>query len=99
MRPDREGTITVCKAYENMCKAFERSRQEALKTGRAEGREEGRAEGREEGRAEGREEGRAAVLQETAQRLDARGMNPAEIAKIVDVSEETVRQWLNPASA
>lgn len=62
------------------------------------GRREGRLEGRREGRREGQLEGERKGKMETALNLRHMGMDDAFIAKAVNVSIETVRQWLAEAS-
>ena len=47
-----------------------------------------------EGRAEGRVEGRETQAKDTALRMLQRGFSIEEIADIINVSVETVKQWL-----
>jgi predicted transposase/invertase (TIGR01784 family) len=51
----------------------------------------GMAEGRAEGMAEGERKGRTKV----AQKLLSQGKTPAEVAKLVELSEEEVRKLLH----
>lgn len=62
--------------------------------GRMEGRREGRKEGRKEGRAEGELKGKM----ETAANLYRMGMDMDFIAKAVNASLATVKQWLSQTS-
>jgi predicted transposase/invertase (TIGR01784 family) len=63
--------------------------------GRAEGMAEGRAEGMAEGRAEGMAEGERKGRIKVAQNLLSQGKTPAEVAKLVELSEEEVRKLLH----
>lgn len=76
---------------QNMCEVLDRIESR----GRQEGRREGRQEGRREGRQEGRREGELKGKQETAVNLRNMGMEPDFIARAVNVSVETVKQWLS----
>ena len=55
-------------------------------------KEEGREEGREEGLEEGREEGREAERVETVEKLIRKGKNIEEIADLLDLSLDFVRE-------
>ncbi|GGJ80537.1 putative transposase/invertase (TIGR01784 family) [Anoxybacillus voinovskiensis] len=54
-------------------------------------REEGRKEGLKKGLEQGREEG----IKETIRKMNEKGMSIAEIANILDMAEEEVRERLN----
>ena len=47
------------------------------------------------GRAEGREEGRLDVLRETARRMYSKGRDMADIADLLDISEDQVTAWID----
>lgn len=87
---------------QNMCEVLDRIENKGRREGRLEGRREGRLEGHREGRLEGRREGQLEGERkgkmETALNLRHMGMDDAFIAKAVNVSIETVRQWLAEAS-
>ena len=85
----------VCKeaaegGLKNMCEVLDKIEDR----GRKEGRMEGRMEGRREGRAEGELKGKM----ETAVNLRNMGMDMDFIAKAVNVSLATVKQWLSQTS-
>lgn len=85
----------VCKeaaegGLKNMCEVLDKIEDR----GRKEGRMEGRMEGRREGRAEGELKGKM----ETAVNLHNMGMDMDFIAKAVNASLATVKQWLSQAS-
>lgn len=79
--------------YQEMCEVSERIYREGI--------EEGKAEGRAEGRAEGKAEGKLESQKETAKSLAEIGMTIEDIAKVLKVSVQLVREWLsgsvNPA--
>ena len=77
-----------------MCEVLDRIENKGRREGRLEGRREGRLEGHREGQLEGERKGKM----ETALNLRHMGMDDAFIAKAVNVSIETVRQWLAEAS-
>ena len=54
-----------------------------------------RAEGREEGRAEGIKEGHLDFLWNTARRMYSKGRDAADIADLLDISEEQVTAWID----
>lgn len=56
--------------------------------------EEGRAEGRQEGRAEGRAEGKAEVIIN----MKAKGFTVNQIAEILDMTEENIKQYIDTYS-
>jgi predicted transposase/invertase (TIGR01784 family) len=72
-------------------KTIARIKQKEHARGMAEGRAEGMAEGRAEGMAEGERKGRIKV----AQKLLSQGKTPAEVAKLVELSEEEIRKMLH----
>lgn len=74
----------------NMCEVLDKIEDR----GRKEGRREGRMEGRKEGRAEGELKGKM----ETAANLYKMGMDMDFIAKAVNASVATVKQWLSQTS-
>jgi predicted transposase/invertase (TIGR01784 family) len=87
---------TVASLFERTLEeAYQKKRMEGLKRGLEEGHtkgiEEGRQEGRQEGRKEGRQEGRHEAAVNTARKLLARGMEPADVADLVELSIEEVR--------
>ena len=61
--------------------------------GLEEGLQKGMEEGLQKGREEGREEGRDAERRAIALRKLSRGIRPEEIADLLQVPEEQVRQW------
>ena len=61
-----------------MCEVMEKLRDESLA----------------EGRAEGRVEGRETQAKDTALRMLQKGFGVEEIADIINVNVETVKQWL-----
>ena len=79
--------------YQEMCEVSERIYREGI--------EEGKAKGRAEGRAEGKAEGKLESQKETAKSLAEIGMTMEDIAKVLKVSVQLVREWLsgsvNPA--
>lgn len=79
---------------QNMCEVLDKIEDR----GRMEGRKEGRVEGRREGRKEGRAEGELKGKMETAANLYRMGMDMDFIAKAVNASLATVKQWLSQTS-
>ena len=59
--------------------------------------EEGQTEGQKEGRKKGRTEGELKAKKKTALNLADMGIAPEKIAKAVEVSVATVKQWLDGA--
>ncbi len=74
-----------------MCEVSERIYREGIEEGKAKGRAEGIAEGRAQGKAEGKLESQ----KETAKRLAEIGMTMEDIAKVLKVSVQMVREWLS----
>ncbi|NBC30741.1 MAG: hypothetical protein GVY29_12215 [Spirochaetes bacterium] len=74
-----------------MASLFERTLEEAYQKKRLEGLKPGLEEGRTKGIQEGREEGRRAAAVETARKLLARGMDPEDVAELVELSADEVR--------
>ena len=70
-----------------MCEVSERIYREGI--------EEGKAKGRAEGRAEGKAEGKLESQKETAKSLAEIGMTIEDIAKVLKVSVQLVREWLS----
>ncbi|MCC8164311.1 MAG: Rpn family recombination-promoting nuclease/putative transposase, partial [Lachnospiraceae bacterium] len=60
-------------------------------------REEGREEGRKEGRTEGRKEGREETLVELVKKKLARGISAEEIAEVLEMDVERVRELIGKA--
>lgn len=77
--------------YQEMCEVSERIYREGIEEGKAKGRAEGIAEGRAQGKAEGKLESQ----KETAKRLAEIGMTMEDIAKVLKVSVQMVREWLS----
>ena len=77
-----------------MCEVLDKIEDRGRKEDRMEGRMEGRREGRREGRAEGELKGKM----ETAVNLHNMGMDMDFIAKAVNASLATVKQWLSQTS-
>lgn len=73
--------------YQEMCEVSERIYREGI--------EEGKAKGRAEGRAEGKAEGKLESQKETAKSLAEIGMTIEDIAKVLKVSVQLVREWLS----
>jgi predicted transposase YdaD len=59
------------------------------------GRQEGEQVGLQKGRQEGRQEGRREALLQTARKALAKGMNPAEVAELTELSLEEVQKLAN----
>ena len=57
----------------------------------------GREEGRAEGRAEGIKEGHLDFLRKTARRMYSKGRDTADIADLLDITEEQVTAWIDEA--
>ncbi len=81
-----------------MCEVLDKIEDRGRMEGRKEGRVEGRREGRKEGRKEGRAEGELKGKMETAANLYRMGMDMDFIAKAVNASLATVKQWLSQTS-
>ncbi|MHC5829189.1 MAG: Rpn family recombination-promoting nuclease/putative transposase, partial [Nostoc sp.] len=64
----------------------------------AEGRQEGKQEGRQEGREEGRQEGRQESKLEMIPHLLALGLSIQQIAQMLGLDEQLVRQAAQPKS-
>ena len=68
------------------------------KKGKAEGIAEGMAKGMAKGMAEGMTKGELLKAKEVALNLNQMGLSSEMIAKAVEVSVDTVRQWLSAAA-
>lgn len=66
--------------------------QEALEEGRQEGRQEALEEGRQEGRQEGLERGQLQAKLAMIPRLLQRGLSLEELAEVLELDIETIRQ-------
>lgn len=82
------------KAYHDATEGGLKNMCEVLDKIEDRGRKEGRVEGRKEGRAEGELKGKM----ETAANLYKMGMDMDFIAKAVNASAATVKQWLSQTS-
>ena len=71
---------------------------EGMTRGMAKGRAEGKAEGKAEGMAEGMTKGEMQKAKEVALNLSKMGLTSDMIAKAVEMSVDTVRQWLEVAA-
>jgi predicted transposase/invertase (TIGR01784 family) len=58
-------------------------------------REEGREEGIEQGIEQGMEKGREEEREEAVKKLLAYGMDPEQVSQALQLSPDTVRQYLN----
>ena len=94
----------------NMCEVLDRVEKKGIAKGMAEGMTKGMAKGMAEGMtkgmaegmtkgmAEGMTKGELLKAKEVALNLSKMGLNSEMIAKAVEVSVDTVREWLNAAS-
>jgi predicted transposase/invertase (TIGR01784 family) len=76
---------------ETVASLFERTLEEAYQKKRLEGLKRGLEEGHTKGIQEGRQEGHRAAAVKTARKLLARGMEPEEVAELVELSIEDVQ--------
>ena len=84
--------IEVNSFYDKLiAEGFEKGAEQGLKQGIKQGIEQGREQGREEGIEQGLEQEKT----NTIYRMEGQGFSTAQIAAVVDLPEETVKQILN----
>lgn len=81
-----------------MCEILDRVENRGIAKGMAEGMTRGMAKGKAEGMAEGMTKGEMQKAKEVALNLSQMGLTSDMIAKAVEVSVDTVRQWLDAAA-
>ena len=80
--------------YGEMCEISEKIYKEGVEEGIEKGIEQGIEKGIEQGIEKGIEQGKQETLRKTAETMDRMGMPVETIAQALEVSEETVRAWL-----
>ncbi len=94
MRKIAKGDIQDGLAKEIVDELKAKAVKEAQEQGHAEGIAKGRAEGRAEGRTEGMIEGRLEERKSLIQKMVQNGLNPTEIATMIEVNEAEVQKIL-----
>ena len=96
--PEGEEEVDVAK---KMCKAWQEISDEARETGLAQGLEQGLEQGLAQGLAQGMEQGMAqGIAQEKrkiALNLMSCGMAVADVARMTEATEESVKEWARSA--
>ena len=89
--------VIAASDYEEMDRIYQWGERVGQEMGEQIGREEGERIGQERGKQIGRKQGKESMAREVARNLAGRGMKEQEIASVVGMRVDQVREWVREA--